>query len=99
MLSAQAHNLITSPASLAAVRLARQAQKTDRLARRNAKPNSEILLESKSLWAQLNRKEGSISKKDREAVLAQLMSLLEGRMGAVVSKHDGGRVVQSVSSA
>lgn len=31
-------------------------------------------------------------------MLAQLMTLLEGRMGAVVNKHDGGRVVQSVSS-
>lgn len=80
----------------AAVRLARQTQKTERLARRLAKPNSEILLESKALWAKLNRKEGTITKVEREEVLQQLMTLLEGRMGAVVNKHDGGRVVQSV---
>ncbi|CDZ96435.1 Puf family RNA-binding protein [Phaffia rhodozyma] len=83
------------PKDLDAIRQARQAQKVDRQARRAAKPNAQVLQESKSLWAKLNRKEG-VSKKEREETLKELMTLLEGRLGAVVGKHDGGRVVQSI---
>jgi hypothetical protein len=89
---------VTSTAlALSEKRAAREAQKVDRLARRNNKPNAQVLQESKALWAKINRKEGAIAKKERDEALQELMKLLEGRMSAVVNKHDGGRVVQSVS--
>lgn len=67
--------------------------------RRASKPNSDLLVEAKRLWAVLARrkdKNKDASPEEREKNVKALMDVIRGRVGEIVFKHDASRIVQSV---
>ncbi|PPJ55453.1 hypothetical protein CBER1_02754 [Cercospora berteroae] len=61
--------------------------------RKAAKPNADVVHRSKQLWEKLRRK-SHVPKEEREELLTELFSIIDGRVRDFVFKHDSVRVVQ-----
>ncbi|KAM3418336.1 hypothetical protein BST61_g4335 [Cercospora zeina] len=61
--------------------------------RKAAKPNADVVHRSKQLWEKLRRK-SHVPKEEREELLKELFSIIDGRVRDFVFKHDSVRVVQ-----
>ncbi|PLN81496.1 ARM repeat-containing protein [Aspergillus taichungensis] len=69
-------------------------QKALQLERKNAKPNADVIQRSKKLWERLRRK-SHVPLEERKKLIAELFSILTGRVKDFVFKHDSVRVVQT----
>ncbi|QIX02286.1 hypothetical protein AMS68_007803 [Peltaster fructicola] len=61
--------------------------------RKASKPNADLIARSKKLWEQLRRK-SHVSLEERKKLVAELFSIVDGRVRDFVFKHDSVRVVQ-----
>jgi pumilio family protein 6 len=61
--------------------------------RRAAKPNADAIQRSKQLWEQLRRK-SHVPKEERNKLLTELFTIIDGRVRDFVFKHDSVRVIQ-----
>ena len=62
--------------------------------RKAAKPNSDVIARSKKIWERLRRK-SHVPAKERKELVAELFTILAGRVREFVFKHDSVRVVQT----
>ncbi|KAK4634451.1 Pumilio y domain family member 6 [Fulvia fulva] len=61
--------------------------------RKAAKPHADIIQRAKQLWERLRRK-SHVPKDERKELVAELFSIVEGRVRDFVFKHDSVRVIQ-----
>ena len=61
--------------------------------RKAAKPNADSIQRSKKLWEQLRRK-SHVPKDERKKLVAELFTIITGRVQDFVFKHDSVRVIQ-----
>ncbi|KAF8884117.1 puf family RNA-binding protein [Infundibulicybe gibba] len=76
-----------------AARESHKAQKILQEQRRAAKPHSDLLTDSKRVWALARQK--NIPPAERQKHIHALMDVLRGRVKDVVLKHDASRIVQT----
>ncbi|BCR86840.1 uncharacterized protein ACHE_30827A [Aspergillus chevalieri] len=69
-------------------------QKALQQERKAAKPNSDIIARSKQLWERLRRK-SHVPLEERKKLIAELYSIIGGRVKDFVFKHDSVRVIQT----
>lgn len=62
--------------------------------RKAAKPNADIIARSKKLWERLRRK-SHVPVEERKKLVAELFSIITGRVKDFVFKHDSVRVIQT----
>ncbi|EER42904.1 puf family RNA-binding protein [Histoplasma capsulatum H143] len=62
--------------------------------RKAAKPNSDLIARSKKLWERLRRK-SHVPLEERKKLVAELYSIVTGRVKEFVFKHDSVRVIQT----
>ncbi|KAI9851455.1 MAG: pumilio domain member 6 [Thelocarpon superellum] len=62
--------------------------------RKAAKPNADLILQSKKLWERLRRK-SHVPLAERKGLVAELFDIVTGRVKDFVLKHDAVRVVQT----
>ncbi|OJD18836.1 hypothetical protein AJ78_01169 [Emergomyces pasteurianus Ep9510] len=62
--------------------------------RKAAKPNSDLIARSKKLWERLRRK-SHVPLEERKTLVAELYSIITGRVKEFVFKHDSVRVIQT----
>ena len=74
-------------------REANQKQKALAKERKAAKPNADIIAQSKKLWEKLRRK-SHVPKDERQKLVAELFDIITGRVKDFVFKHDSVRVIQ-----
>ncbi|PGH30255.1 pumilio homology domain family member 6 [[Emmonsia] crescens] len=72
----------------------RAKQKALAQERKAAKPNSDIIARSKKLWERLRRK-SHVPLEERKTLVAELYSIITGRVKEFVFKHDSVRVIQT----
>ncbi|KAI5369345.1 Putative armadillo-like helical, CPL domain, pumilio domain-containing protein [Septoria linicola] len=72
---------------------AHQKQRQLAKERKAAKPNADVVHRSKQLWEKLRRK-SHVPKEEREELLTELFTIIDGRVRDFVFKHDSVRVVQ-----
>jgi pumilio homology domain family member 6 len=73
-------------------KLARITQKSLLKDRKLLKPNAPIIAQAKPIWEQLRKK--NLKKPDREALMAKMMQLVQGKAKDVIFKHDASRIIQ-----
>ncbi|CAK4033505.1 pumilio domain-containing [Lecanosticta acicola] len=61
--------------------------------RKAAKPHADVIQRSKQLWERLRRK-SHVPKEERKELVAELFSIIDGRVRDFVFKHDSVRVIQ-----
>ncbi|KAK4506459.1 hypothetical protein PRZ48_000191 [Zasmidium cellare] len=61
--------------------------------RKAAKPHADAIQRSKQLWERLRRK-SHVPKDERKELVAELFTIIEGRVRDFVFKHDSVRVIQ-----
>ena len=61
--------------------------------RKAAKPNADVIQRSKKIWERLRRK-SHVPAEERKALVAELFSIINGRVRDFVFKHDSVRVIQ-----
>ena len=62
--------------------------------RKAAKPNADSIARSKKIWERL-RRQSHVPLNERKQLVAELFSIITGRVKDFVLKHDAGRVVQT----
>lgn len=62
--------------------------------RKSAKPNADLIARSKKLWERLRRK-SHVPLEERKKLVAELYSIINGRVKDFVFKHDSVRVIQT----
>lgn len=62
--------------------------------RKAAKPHSDLLSESKRIWAKVRQK--NIPSTERQKHVKELLSVIRGKVKDIVFKHDASRIVQSI---
>ncbi|KAK2777286.1 pumilio domain member 6 [Emmonsiellopsis sp. PD_33] len=62
--------------------------------RKAAKPNADVIARSKKLWERLRRK-SHVPRKERKELVAELYTIITGRVKEFVFKHDSVRVIQT----
>lgn len=70
-----------------------QKQKALVKERKAAKPNADQIQRAKQLWEKLRRK-SHVEKKERDGLVAELFTIVTGKVHDFVFKHDSVRVVQ-----
>lgn len=68
-------------------------QKTLALERKAAKPNADSIARSKKIWERLRRK-SHVPKEERKELVAELFTIITGRVKEFVFKHDSVRIIQ-----
>lgn len=61
--------------------------------RKAAKPNADVIQRSKKIWERLRRK-SHVPREERKELVAELFSIIDGRVRDFVFKHDSVRVIQ-----
>ncbi|KAG0262379.1 pumilio domain member 6 [Actinomortierella ambigua] len=61
--------------------------------RRAQKPNAEMVMPAKKLWEKLRLKEQP--KADRQAIMLEMMGLIQGKVQDIIFKHDMSRIIQT----
>ncbi len=69
-------------------------QKAVTLERKAAKPNADLIAQSKQLWERLRRK-SHVPLAERKKLVAELFDIVTGRVKDFVFKHDSVRVVET----
>lgn len=72
---------------------AHQKQRQLAKERKAAKPHADVVHRSKQLWEKLRRK-SHVPKEERNELLDELFSIIDGRVRDFVFKHDSVRVIQ-----
>ena len=66
--------------------------KKARLQRRLEKPHGNVIEEAKGLWNKAREK--SLEPEKRAALVTQIMTLIDGKIAQVATRHDASRIVQ-----
>ncbi|KAI8824031.1 armadillo-type protein [Fimicolochytrium jonesii] len=74
------------------IKQSRAEQKATQAERKAAKPNAPLIQNAKAIWEKLRQKK--ITAKERKEQMAELMTLIEGKVKDIIFKHDASRIIQ-----